>query len=204
MPYSILPRCGDEAELTGTASHEILEASTNPDPAARGFAFVLDDTSVAFAASGVEAVDPCGLLTMDDHWTQASGFVVQRAWSNRAAALGQNPCVPARAGRPFVALVPREPAVRLVEEGSSATITLDAAADGEVPAWAVSAFDLTGYQAHERYVDLALDRATVAAGDTARLTVTLRGKSRRQQSVVAIVSTLGVHSYMWPLAVMTR
>ena len=114
MPYSILPRCGDEAELTATASHEILEASTNPDPAARGFAFVPDDTSVAFAASGVEAVDPCGLLTMDDHWTQASGFVVQRAWSNRAAALGQNPCVPARAGRPFVALVPRLPAVRLV------------------------------------------------------------------------------------------
>lgn len=204
VPYSVLPRCSDEAELTATASHEILEATTNPDPMSRGFAFEQDSTSLAFIQSGVEPVDPCGLVTMDGHWTHAAGFVVQRAWSNRAASLGHDPCVPARAGRPFVALVPREPVVRLTEEGESKTITVEAAADQEVPPWAVSAFDLTGYQDHDPYVEVSLDEPTVAAGQTAKLTITLRRRNARRQSVVGLVSTLGVHSYMWPVAVVMR
>lgn len=201
VPYSILPRCSDEAELTATASHEILEATTNPDPMSRGFAFVPDANALAFTASGVEPVDPCGLITMDGHWTHANGFVVQRAWSNRAASLGRDPCVPTRAARPFVALVPREPVVRLTEEGQTATVALDAAADGEVPAWAASAFDLTGYQDRKRYVDLSLEPPTIAVGQTARLTITLRARNARKRSEVGIVSTLGVHSYLWPLTV---
>jgi hypothetical protein len=168
---------------------------------ARGFAFVPDGNALAFTASGVEPVDPCGLITMDGHWTFADGFVVQRAWSNRAASLGRDPCVPTRAGRPFVALVPREPVVRLTEEGRTATVALDAAADREVPAWAASAFDLTGYQDRKRYVDLSLAPATIAAGETAQLTITLRGRNARKRSEVGIVSTLGVHSYLWPLTV---
>jgi hypothetical protein len=81
-----MPRCSGEAELTAAASHEIVEATTNPDPARRGFAFVQSSLNLGFTAAGVEPADPCGLITMDRHWMSESGFTVQRAWSNRAAA----------------------------------------------------------------------------------------------------------------------
>lgn len=204
VAYAILPRCGDEAELTAAASHEILEAVTNPDPSRRGFAFEQGAVNLGFTAAGVEPVDPCGLITMDGHRTTERGFVVQRAWSNRAASLGRDPCVPARVGRPYVTLVPREPTVRLPREGMSSTIALEAAADRTVPGWAVSAFDLTGYQDGEPCVEVSLDRSQVVAGQTLNLTITARKRNARRLCIVGVVSTLGVHSYMWPVAVVMR
>ena len=106
VAFAVLPRCGGEAELTATASHEILEAATNPDPARRGFAFRQSSENRGFTAAGVEPVDPCGIVTMDRHRTQENGFLLQRAWSNRAALRGRNPCVPAPADQPYVALLP--------------------------------------------------------------------------------------------------
>jgi hypothetical protein len=204
IPFAILPRCGDEAELTGSASHEILEATTNPFPAERGFAFMTGSAQSGFTAAGVEPVDPCGLTTMDGHWTTESGFVVQRAWSNAAAALAREPCVPARLERPYVMLVPREPAVRLAREGESVTLDLDASTAGLAKTWAISAFDLSGHQDHAQYVELLLDKSSIRSGESVRLTITARKKNPAQRSIVALVSTLGVHSHMWPLLVMMR
>lgn len=42
IPYAVIPRCGGRDQLTASASQEILEATANPDPAARGFAFQQD------------------------------------------------------------------------------------------------------------------------------------------------------------------
>lgn len=204
IPFAVLPRCGDEAELTGTASHEILEATTNPFPAERGFAFGAAGGLSGFAEAGLEPVDPCGLVMMDRHWTNESGFVVHRAWSNREAAKAHDPCVPARADHPYVMLVPRELALRLPKEGDTITVDLDATAAGVTDAWAVSAFDLGGFHDHTHYVELTLDRSTVRAGDTVRLTIKALKKNPQQRELVALVSTIGVHSHMWPLLVMMR
>ena len=103
-----------------------------------------------------------------------------------------------------MALVPRQPILRLAQEGARGTITLEAAADRPVPAWSVAAIDLTGSQDGQRYVDVELDRDTVAPGDTATLTVTLRRRHRVGWSIVGVVSTLGGESSLWPLAVSTR
>jgi hypothetical protein len=204
IPFAVLPRCSDEAELTGTASHEILEATTNVFPAERGFAFVAGSGPSGFTAAGLEAVDPCGLVTMDGHWTTDNGFVVHRAWSNREAALAHDPCVPSRPDRPYVMLVPREPAVRLPREGETATIDFDASTAGPPLRWAVSAFDLSGYQDHEQYVELTLDKATIATGESVKLSIRSRKRNPKERGIIAVVSTLGVHSHMWPLLVMMR
>jgi hypothetical protein len=129
------------------------------------------------------------------------GFVVQRAWSNRAASLGHDPCAPAPSARPYLALVPRQATVRLTRRGERAIITLDARADKRVGPWSVSALDLTGRRERKRYVDASLDRPTVAAGSTARLVVTMRKRHARGLSVVGIVSTLRGRSHVWPLAI---
>jgi hypothetical protein len=201
--YAVMPRCSDEAALTGSASHELLELATNPDTAKRGFAFVQSSDNSGFTAAGVEAMDPCGIIAREKE-TVESGFVVRRAWSNRAAAQGHDPCVPTATDRPYLALVPRLPTVRVTKEGDRVTISMDAAASQPVGEWAVSAFDLTGAQEREQYVDVTLDKTTVTAGQTATLTIILRKQPPRGLSVVGIVSTMGDESYLWPLTVVVR
>ncbi len=201
LPYAVMPRCGDEAAVTTTASQELLEMATNPDTARRGFAFERGSATLGFTAAGVEAGDPCSFLTLGKRQTTEGDFVVQRAWSNPAASSGHDPCVPAPPSRPHLALVPAEPMVRLTEEGASATIGLKAAADQPVAEWTVSAIDLTGSQEDEHYVDVSLDRTSVAPGDTATLTVTVRKRSPKRLSIVGLVSTLDGESSLWPLAV---
>lgn len=203
-PFAIVPRCGEESEVTATASHEILEATTNPDPSRPGFAFAPGSAAAGFTSSGKEPVDPCGVLTMDEHRAFEGGFVLQRAWSNREASLGRNPCVPTRPGRPYIALVAKTPAVRLAAVGDTATVELEAAADKQVPRWAVSTIDLTGFQNKTTYVEATLDKHTVAAGETATLTIVLKAVAPKQLAVVGIVSSLGTYSHLWPVAVSMR
>lgn len=202
--FAIVPRCGDETELTAAASHEILEATTNPDPAARGFAFDQGSASLGFTMAGVEPVDPCGIVTRDRHRTTEAGFTFQRAWSNRDAALGRNPCVPAPPDAPYFVLVPKAPAVRLAKEGDRATLVVEAAADRSLPPWSASVVDVTGERDGEHYVDVAIDRATITAGETATVTITLRKPHPRQLSLVGLVSTSGADAHVWPVPVVMR
>lgn len=202
--FAVVPRCSDEAELTAAASHEILEATTNPDPAARGFAFDQGTASLGFTAAGVEPVDPCGLITRDRHRTTEGGFTLQRAWSNRAASLGRDPCVPSRPEAPYFVLVPKEPAVRLAKEGDQATLVVEAASDRPLPSWTASVVDLTGERDGEHYVDVAIDRTTITAGEAAKVTITLRRLHPRKMSIVGIVSTSGSDSHVWPVPVVMR
>jgi hypothetical protein len=201
--YAVMPRCSDAAALTATASHELLEVTLSPDTAHRGFAFVQSSANLGFTAAGTEAMDPCGFITSETDIVE-SGFVVRRAWSNRAASQGHDPCVPGPTERPYLALVPQQPTVRLAQAGESVTITLAAVADRPVPPWAVSAIDLTGSQEHEQYVEVALGTSTVAPGDTTTLTVTRRKQHPKHVGIVGLVSTLETYSYLWPVAVVMR
>lgn len=203
VAYAVVPRCGDEAQLTATASHEIVEAATNPDPARRGFAFQGGSADGGFTAAGLEPVDPCGLITLDRHRTTAAGFTVQRAWSNRAAELGRNPCL--LADRPYVALVPREPAVRLRYVGDTATLIVDAAADRPTEPWQVSVIDLADLRGRQPCVRAEIDTTTVRPGATIELTVTLVHKDPdRYQCHLGLVSTVDRERHLWPLTIVTR
>jgi hypothetical protein len=148
-------------------------------------------------------MDPCGFIT-SEHDIVESGFVVRRAWSNRAASRGHDPCVPGPTERPYLALVPQQPTVRLAQDGERVTITLVAAADRPVPTWSVSAVDLTGSQEQEQYVEVTLGTSTVAPGETTTLTITRRKQHPKHLGIVGLVSTLDTSSYLWPVAVVMR
>lgn len=183
----------------------MLEVATNPDPARRGFVFKQASETLGFTAAGIEPVDPCGIITGSTHRAVVeSGFAVQRAWSNRAASQGRDPCVPSPAERPYLALVPRQPTVRLAKAGASIAIQVEAVADRPAPQWTVTAVDLTGTQEGQRYVDLALDATTVTAGHKATLTIAVRKRHPRELCIVGLVSTLGDATHLWPLAVVMR
>jgi hypothetical protein len=204
FPYAVIPRCQDEAETTATASHEILEAATNPDPDQPGFRIEPGPAKIAFRLRGAEPVDPCGLLTLDTHRAVESGFTVQRAWSNGAAEKGTDPCAPSAPDRPYVALVPRQPVVRLRRPGETATVVLDAASDRGVSSWNVSAQDLSAPQAGDPYLDVKLDRSEVRSGETVVLTLRVLRPPPREIAVIGLVSRLGAESSLWPLAVSLR
>jgi hypothetical protein len=205
MPFAVVPRCADLTSATMTASHEIVEMATNPDPNAPGFRLPAGAAGVAFAAAGSEPADVCNLLNPERPRIVEHGFVFQRAWSNRGAAAGGDPCVPLVGERAYAALMPRSPVVRLAATGSSETLALDAAADRPGLKWTVSAVDLTGRQEGARYLDVQLSRTAVENGDTITLTVTrLATERRREIAIVGLVSHLSAHEHLWPLAVSLR
>lgn len=91
--YAVLPRCGGFGggfglgALTVAASHEFIEAATDPFPyTSPGYFF---DQGDAWSANLGEVADLCngGTVTLGE-------FVVTRSWSIAAAAKGEDPCQP--------------------------------------------------------------------------------------------------------------
>jgi hypothetical protein len=88
-------------ELTERASHEITEAATNTArgwrlPRASATPWADADASIwrSIQPGTVENGDLCELSRIREPLT--GGFLFQRSWSNAAAKLGGDPCVPAR------------------------------------------------------------------------------------------------------------
>jgi hypothetical protein len=112
--------------------------------------------------------------------------------------------VPAISETAYVALVPQQPTIRLPNLGESVQVTVQAASDRPVAAWGVTAIDMWGSRDHQQYVEVALDRSRVTAGETVTLTITLRKRPPQEICLVGLVSTLGETSYVWPVAVVCR
>jgi len=84
-------RVTDFQELTVAASHETIEAAT--DPFLDGYV-VADDAHAAFTYALVgELADMCNFADTV-HWTPPDmTYMTQRTWSNAAARAGHDPCV---------------------------------------------------------------------------------------------------------------
>ncbi len=92
-------------ESTISASHELAEASVDPWPSSTpGWAGVDDDHLAVelMVAGNDENADLCDMS--DDSYSALPPeipFMVERTWSNKSAAAGHSPCVPAPAGAYF-------------------------------------------------------------------------------------------------------
>ena len=164
VPYAVIPRCPgastgftDLQVLTGTVSHELIEACTDPLPDfSPAYAFC-DEPHVFFneANNGSEIGDMCendpeAFYEFDD-----LNFVVQRFWSNTSALAGHDPCVPNYDGEVFFNSVPvlSDSGVfaaygndGMVEStqiavGASATLPIQLYSDAATTAWTVSVYD---------------------------------------------------------------
>jgi hypothetical protein len=98
--YAVIVRCPDLqlTDLTETASHEFVEASTDPFPNAKPAYYGFDQDHYAyeiFQAYQDELGDACEFFG-SSFYTESAPFAfgVQRTWSNESARLGHNPCVP--------------------------------------------------------------------------------------------------------------
>ncbi|MHB1846230.1 MAG: hypothetical protein ACYCWW_15515 [Deltaproteobacteria bacterium] len=124
----------EEIELT--ASHELIEAATNPySTIDGGVAFQLTDSSSPWwQPGGGENADLCeGAVYFDAD----AGFYAQRSWSLRAAAAGEgSPCVPAPAD--YFNVSPTPNAVVTLDGGSSVTFYLTGWSAAPEPPWGVA------------------------------------------------------------------
>jgi hypothetical protein len=199
-PVSFVLRCSDElGELTGTASHEVLETAS--DPTLDGFQLDRAPRFQPFSLFGIEAVDLCNLVTLEDHRASVDGWTVHRAWSSTEARAGRDPCVPHRPNDPYFAVVPKESVVVVPRDKRSAVVPLTGIAERAVPAWSVAAFELAALRGKPTCLSLELDRRDANNGTPVTLTVSLAGPPCRDAAAIMVVSTLGTRSHAWPLLV---
>jgi hypothetical protein len=122
IPFVVLPECDSVGAqtawgwpdltsadvITVTLSHELVEAVTDPLPLSAPAYNTPERDGIAWVDnSGGEIGDMCETSAATIVTSSDFLFMVQRAWSNRAAFTGVDPCQPS--SDPFLAAVPALP-----------------------------------------------------------------------------------------------
>jgi hypothetical protein len=234
VPYAVIDECAPLSpqfpnvpadtvlqDATINASHEILEAASDPNPPT---GYALDGTNPdnwgwLDVTGGGEAGDMCeDLLGLNQDQTSDGSFTVQRIWSSSRAAAGLDPCNPAPAGDVYFNAAPRQ-AFFVLDVGASASFDVDAFSSAAMKDWTLMAQDWSD-SATITYLTFSIDGATttkagpsiqVNNGSTVHVTVTLTrepGALDTGEADGAIVSFSGdparpAAAHMWPIAVMS-
>jgi hypothetical protein len=214
IPYVVVPDCGQLNNLdvvdsrTFPGSAEIVAALTNPT--LQGWS-ATDNNHAAWDLefNGVDAATACvsqqyGSINLAIEPVDLP-FMVQRLWSNQAAANNQPPCLPAEPNEVFFNTTPvvsNSVAVSValndalpktittqgvsVGAGKSVSIPLDMWSEAAVNNWTVAMLEVGS-------ADLAmtLDRNTGNNGTVLHLTITMSNSPVYAQHLVRITSTLG-------------
>jgi hypothetical protein len=229
VAYAVLPRCADQDTpngslegLTVAASHEFAEAATDPFPEAAPAFFTTDDAHLAFSVFGGEIGDLCEVQEPVSMTLPNSPVVVQRLWSNKAAAAGEDPCIPNVEHLAWFDSVPNTPdqlEVRpgttipgvKVPAGTTKTVEIDLFSDRDTDAWTVKPVVAQGNKVGLCMTTAAptgpiaaadcADRQSGRNGDKLFLTVSADANTQAGFALVPIVSALGKQRHLWWLVV---
>jgi hypothetical protein len=220
VAYAVLPRCpafnGLSAQdgLTSAASHEFLEASTDPFPIEDPAYAQVDNPHFYWSSflGGGEIGDMCAqFLPSFTKFAEMPDYEVQRSWSNKAASTGQDPCVPALPGEVYFNTVPvmdKVPASYAgqtvtasgvqIAAGQSKTIELDLFSTGPTSGpWTVSAADQATLRMQPAQLNFTFDKTTGQNGDKIMMTIQVVTASKRNRESFVITSTLGSVNNVW-------
>jgi hypothetical protein len=183
VAYAVVPRCGNLDQTTGAASHELIEAATDPFPMVNpAYAQVDDADSIwELVLGGGEVGDMCAQFPSVFTKFPPFNYTVQRTWSNKAALAGHDPCQPELPGEVYFNAAPVLPdmaplniqgqnvMVKAVHipVGGTQVINLDLYSEGPVAPWTVSAAEATG----NNNLTLSLNKTTGQNGDVLQLTI---------------------------------
>ena len=221
IPYAVIPQCAKFHALmgidvvTGTSSHEFIEAVTDPYPASNPAYSGVDDPHFVWelAIGGGEVGDMCS--PFDSSFYKPAGFdyIVQRGWSNAAAKANKDPCVPGIPSLPYfnsAAVLPdmitlnfggqsvTAPGVK-IPVGSSKTIEIDLFSEAKTAgAWNVSAKQPSrGGAMTTPNLDFKWDRTSGVNGEKLHLTITALKASQYKASSFVVVSQMGTQKAYW-------
>jgi hypothetical protein len=204
VAYAMIPRCdATEKMATIAASHEFIEAATDPNVGTGAVAYYMKDQVWAFA--GGEVGDVCVDFTGAGQDTYVeSGFTVQRTWSNKSAKASHDPCVPIPTDEVYFNAAPDKGQEQTgIKVGGSATVDITAYSDGPMADWDISAVDFNEFQTGKASLKFAFDKTTVHNGSKVKLTVTLT-TNPGQFAAYAIVSRSGKSVHIWPAVVLKQ
>ncbi len=186
--YALMPRCAGIDDLTSAASHEFIEASTDPYVNTAGAYSNVDPAHAIWGIiPGGELGDMCEYVEAA-YSRMVGNFMVQRTWSNASAAAGHDPCVPTLMGIPYVGATPKlydatylnSPFGAVWTQGTTlalgATRTIDVELFSDAPssqAFHVDAVDSAQFFGETKpEIQLSWDRQSGNNGDTLHLTMT--------------------------------
>jgi hypothetical protein len=206
---------------TITASHEIIEASTDPSDISTGYYLNLDDPN-NFGwndIEGGEVADVCvDVFGFDqDEWPEGD-FTVQRIWSNTQAAAGGDPCAPLTTDYVYFNAAPTE-SFFVMDVGSTLTVDIDAFSVAPRADWTLTVEDWSLYPKNP-YLSFSIVGGTVDKnlgdiiqvnnGSKIQVKMTLEsdpGDNPNGEADGAILSFTGqfkgAPAHYWPFAVMS-
>jgi hypothetical protein len=210
VSYAVIPLCDTFGGLngidavTGAESHELIEAATDPYPMSNPAYGQVDDDHLywQFALAGGEIGDMCAQDPTAFTKFPELPYTVQRVWSNKAAAAGHDPCVPALDNEVYFNTVPElndmvtvlnfTVAGVQIPVGMSKTVTLDLFSDGPTSGpWKVKVQDFATIMGVRASLQFTLDKTSGQNGDKLKLTIKTVTMSQFGAGLFFITSTLG-------------
>ena len=226
--YVVIPECAPRQgsnldplqSLTFAASHEIVEASSDPVQTTTTLGYYLDlgdETVLGWdLVAGGEAADLCVDVTgLHQDETTAEGYMVQRIWSNANAAAGIDPCIPVPAHDIYFNVAPEGTSSFIVlEVGQSATFEADAFSTAAMASWTLGGVDWASAQKEVNDPLLTFTfngekSVVVNNGDKVQITVTLDADPGELGGADGwLLSTAGpaaapTAAHLWPILVVT-
>jgi hypothetical protein len=182
FPFAVIPTCAGEGadEITEAASHELIEAATDPFP---NNGWILTDGSSPWSYLPGEVGDLCNLETTVEGTT-----TLQRIYSNTAATAGGSPCVPEPA-TPYYG-VTATPAEATVAAGAAFSFQLQAWSEQAVAPWHLGWSELGDFDAAP-----VLGTSSVQNGDQTTLSLTVPAAASSGSHVLVVI-----YSYLNPAA----
>lgn len=220
VSYLVIPRCQQSGEsqldtTTGTAAHELIEAATDPLPLLVP-AYASLDAEHAYwheVAGGSEIADMCATLQGSFYKDPEIGYVVQRTWSNQAAAAGHDPCIPAPGGQAYFNSAPvlddiikydpqtGDPPVDVkgvhIPVGASKIVEIDLFSDADVGPWTVKAMDADTLFGAQATLQLALDATSGQNGQKLHLEITPTKANQSKYETFVLISERGGQQHFW-------
>jgi hypothetical protein len=212
VQYAVIASCasqGDQLQAaTILASHELIGAATDPlgydvtpDPAFYGTEHDSSGFAIATGFNG-EVGDMCAGLNDAFIKPDDFPFFVLRAWSNKAAAAGNNPCVPAPADPYFNAMPAANEAIFIepaaygplttrgvsLANGQSKTIDVHLWSSAPTAPWTLIVKEKN--PTSPPALALSLDKTSGKNGDVLHLTITAKNVGK-QGAAFVIESMLG-------------
>ena len=211
VAYAIMPRCDGWGQsvldtTTSAASHEFVEASTDPYPETNTAYGQVDDDHILweYVLGGGETGDMCAQFSASYVSPSDLGFVVQRSWSNASAKAGHDPCQPSDKSPYFNSMPVLNDKISIggqgstkgvhIPVGSSGTIEVDLFSDAPTSGpWTVSASDTSGAGA----ITFDWDRTTGQNGEKLHLTINAVQKTQYGAAGFIIKSKLNGRTTSW-------
>lgn len=219
VPYLVIPRCqsGGNSALdttTAAATHELVEAATDPLPLLTPAYDALDDAHAFWAEpmGGAEIGDMCGVTASSYFHDPALGAFVPRVWSNVAAAAGHDPCVPAAASAAYFNSVPvLDETVAYhpstggtisakgvhIPMGTTKIVEVDLFSEAAIGPWSVKALDVRTLDGLPAKLSFSLDATSGQNGQKLHLSITNQGVSSSDDDTFLLLSERAGEQHVW-------